>query len=859
MRRVLSAVSIAVLLVVVSVAAVAAQEALEDLGNKSARVERAARGERLAPAGLSHAETVRAFLRSRHDEATLGNLTVQRRHEFRGVTHVDFRQRVAGLEVYGTYIRSSFTPAGDLVSLAENLIPAARALRPAQIGPDAAAAAVFARFYPELAVPAEETTIAGKTTFARPADFFEPPSATRIAVPLRGAVLDTGYLVVTWDRRNVLRHTVVSGRGEILHVEVRSSQDAYRIFPVSPAVSPQALVQGPGPTTASPFGWLGTSTTTTGNNVDAYLDRDNDGLADANGRPTANNQIFSFIWDGAAAPTTTTNQMAAVTNLFYLNNVVHDRLFQYGFTEGAGNFQQTNTSGQGLGGDPVRAEAQDGGGLNNANFATPPDGMPPRMQMYLWNTATPNRDGSLDSDIVYHEYGHGLTWRMIGDMSGVTGGAVGEGMSDVLAIYFNDDDRVAEYSANNAIGIRQYPYTNYPRTYGLVVGILGPHLDGEIYAATLWRLRQLWLSRGWSQDDLLTYIVDGMNYTVPKPAYEDMRDGILQSVATLDTGLDPEQASCTVWDAFAQYGVGVGASGTEICALGLCLFQAVESFVRPEECAAAPGNAAPQTSILLPTPGTTVQEGASVTFQGSSTDEEDGDLTASMTWTSSLQGQIGTGGSFARADLVAGVHVVTASATDSGSLTGSASVTLTVEAAPPPPNTAPTVTITAPPNGTTVTAGEGVTFAGTATDTEDGDISGSLVWTSNLHQGPIGTGASFSTSALVVGAHAITASVTDSGGLQGSAAIVVNVEAAPAPFTLSAATRTVRNKKFVDLTWSGATGTSVEVYRNGTRILASTPNDGAHTDEPKGKGRTFTYQICQTGGSTCSNSVTVSF
>ena len=92
---------------------------------------------------------------------------------------------------------------------------------------------------------------------------------------------------------------------------------------------------------------------------------------------------------------------------------------------------------------------------------------------------------------------------MIGDMSGVTGGAVGEGMSDALANYINGDDRVAEYSSNNPIGIRQYPYTNYPRTYSLVVGIHGPHLDGEIYAATLWRLRQLWLGKGWSQDMLL--------------------------------------------------------------------------------------------------------------------------------------------------------------------------------------------------------------------------------------------------------------------------------------------------------------------------------------------------------------------
>ena len=50
------------------------------------------------------------------------------------------------------------------------------------------------------------------------------------------------------------------------------------------------------------------------------------------------------------------------------------------------------------------------------------------------NTTLAGRDGDLDSDIVYHEYGHGLTWRMIGKMSGPMAGAIGEGMSDVLAV-----------------------------------------------------------------------------------------------------------------------------------------------------------------------------------------------------------------------------------------------------------------------------------------------------------------------------------------------------------------------------------------------------------------------------------------
>ena len=71
--------------------------------------------------------------------------------------------------------------------------------------------------------------------------------------------------------------------------------------------------------------------------------------------------------------------------MFFINNRIHDILFEYGFDEASGNFQVTNYSGNGLGQDPVQAEAQDGGGLNNANFATPPDGSNPRMQMYLWS------------------------------------------------------------------------------------------------------------------------------------------------------------------------------------------------------------------------------------------------------------------------------------------------------------------------------------------------------------------------------------------------------------------------------------------------------------------------------------------
>jgi hypothetical protein len=86
------------------------------------------------------------------------------------------------------------------------------------------------------------------------------------------------------------------------------------------------------------------------------------------------------------------------------------------------------------------------------------------------------------------------------------------------------------------------------------------------------------------------------------------------------------------------------------------------------------------------------------------------------------------------------------------------------------------VTITAPADGSTFTEGTSVGFSGTASDAEDGDLSSSLSWSSDL-DGAIGSGASFSTSTLSVGSHTVTASVTDSGGLGGSDSIGVTIEA----------------------------------------------------------------------------------
>jgi len=93
-------------------------------------------------------------------------------------------------------------------------------------------------------------------------------------------------------------------------------------------------------------------------------------------------------------------------------------------------------------------------------------------------------------------------------------------------------------------------------------------------------------------------------------------------------------------------------------------------------------------------------------------------------------------------------------------------------------NTAPAVVISAPADGASFTEGSAVSFAGSATDAEDGDLSASLTWSSSL-DGTIGSGASFQTTTLSAGSHTITASVTDSGGLAGSAQISITIDPAP--------------------------------------------------------------------------------
>jgi hypothetical protein len=172
-------------------------------------------------------------------------------------------------------------------------------------------------------------------------------------------------------------------------------------------------------------------------------------------------------------------------------------------------------------------------------------------------------------------------------------------------------------------------------------------------------------------------------------------------------------------------------------------------------------------------------------------------------------------------------------------------------------NTAPAVTISSPTNGATFISGTLINFSSSAADAEDGSLTGSLIWTSNL-DGQIGTGGSFSSTTLGDGTHTIIASVTDSGGLTGSASVSITVLPVSQISLSVVRVYKVKTNKYADLAWSGAVSANVDVYRNGT-LVTTTPNDGTYTDKPPKSVTSATYKVCEAGTSICSNDVTVSW
>lgn len=185
---------------------------------------------------------------------------------------------------------------------------------------------------------------------------------------------------------------------------------SYRVLPYyieSPNHGSRVLISSPHDVTASPYGWHDTNgsagaefTITRGNNVLAQDDMDGNNGTGASPDGGAS-LMFDYPYPGTAVAADTYLD-AATTNLFYMNNIMHDVWYHYGFDEPNGNFQQNNYGNGGttsIFGDYVQADAQDGSGTNNANFSTPSDGNRPRMQMFLWDVGPSPRNLVINSPV----------------------------------------------------------------------------------------------------------------------------------------------------------------------------------------------------------------------------------------------------------------------------------------------------------------------------------------------------------------------------------------------------------------------------------------------------------------------------
>lgn len=334
---------------------------------------------------------------------------------------------------------------------------------------------------------------------------------------------------------------------------------------------------------------------TRGNNVWAAEDRANTNATIDKAAVSQTPQptlTFDYVPDFTQTPIVTTppNQQFNITNLFYMNNLMHDALYLYGFDEVSGNFQNDNQGRGGLGNDYVIGDAQDGGGTNNANFSTPADGTRPRMQMYIWTPANPDRDGDADNGIIAHEFAHGISNRLTGGPAnvGCLGNAeqAGEGWSDYYALMMTTDWAIATVSdgplprpigtyalgqPTNGAGIRVFPYsTNLavnPRVYQASLPT-APHDRGEFWCAALWEMTWALIQQNGINPNLFNpagiggnsaafkLVTEAMKLQPCSPGFIDGRDAILKA----DTLFFGGQYSCAIWTAFAKRGMGRGAS-----------------------------------------------------------------------------------------------------------------------------------------------------------------------------------------------------------------------------------------------------------------------------------------------------------
>ncbi|HRI49920.1 MAG TPA: M36 family metallopeptidase [Pseudomonadota bacterium] len=738
----------------------------------------------------------------RLSEAALGTAQLRTIHDSgNGPLIAHFDQKVDGMEVFRSSMKIGMDRGATPVVASGYLAPQVRPITQSfSLDETAAVAAAFHAMQNgkvvvndvhrtrniDDAAPGPYASLAVAGSAASGETMVGPARSKRLWYPTTAGLLPAYYVELTVGRNDstdskMVSFVVSAVDGEILFTKDLTEADAftYRVWAdtsgrYTPWDSPAGNDFTPHPTglndSSAPGGvlpaalvklqnapfnrrndpWLpADASDTDGNNVFAYADlAAPDGFGPGDVRVTTTSaQTFDRVFDSTEDAAATT-AAAVGTHLFYVLNYMHDFFYEAGWDEISNNQQKDNFGRGGLGGDAIRAEAQDSGGTNNANASTPADGNAPRIQMYLWTpaftrttitapagmagmlvagaaqssprtynvsadvvlvndgSAAPTtgcaatfanaaavagkialvdrggcnftvkiknaqvngavgtiiannaagagafgpggtdptitipgigisledgvtlkaalagtvtmrlvggrnvRDGSIDTGIVAHEWGHTMSNRLIGNASGLSslqGRGMGEGWSDFVAMLTTvrpEDAAVAananwngvypvgawaEWAINSPIwyeGIRRYPYsadmsknpltfkhieddTALPTTPAPAYGADGAdnsevHNTGEVWNTMLWDCYVAMLRDTarytFEQANLRMrqYLVAGLKMTPNAPTILEARDALLAAVYATD-----QQDFQLFWKAFARRGAGIGALGPD--------------------------------------------------------------------------------------------------------------------------------------------------------------------------------------------------------------------------------------------------------------------------------------------------------
>jgi extracellular elastinolytic metalloproteinase len=580
------------------------------------------------------------------DVSTVEVVSVSRK----GLQTVNLIQRVEGKEIFNSDVTAAVSPDNEVISLAGQLFPGtastsartraaavtitsaeeAIAKAASDLTGDAYEAADFSQAEaPPDSDPYRFYQFTAKGGDPRPR-FERPVRLKDVMFPLGEGQFVPGYYLELWFKGFPAFSYVIDAieTPDVLFRRNLTSHIAFKYLVHNTGDAVFRPEDGPAPGTPHPTGvpdgfqakpikekliqiesllpgnpWLASNAkTTSGNNCIAYADLtgpDGFSVGDVLGKVTSP-RSFNHKYDHAKPASDPKNLQNSLVGMFFHVNWLHDRWYEAGFDEASRNAQKDNFGRGGLGGDHILAEGHDFSGFDNANMATPADGSSPRMQMFEFKgpgPSVPSRTSNHEALITFHEMGHYITNRLVGNGNGLTnqqGEAMGEGWGDFFAICMTSQstdnfakgvfaaggwtDMTPSFKENYYFSIRRYPYsadmTKSPLTFKHISSNVmlpsgpprnpnsgGPnnevHNAGEIWCAALWEVFVNLVAKhqhAKAEELMLAYVIGGLKNTPLRPTFTQARDAIITAVSSLDPGDLPQ-----VRAGFAKRGMGAGA------------------------------------------------------------------------------------------------------------------------------------------------------------------------------------------------------------------------------------------------------------------------------------------------------------